>query len=539
MARPPTTSPPQDEAVRVLDRGFWLVVAAACVMVVAMIARVVLGPGGDEPGAVVSPTASASAAPSATASELASYLYSTPREAPPLELTDQDSRRFSLAAQRGAPVLVFFGYTHCPDICPATTGAVGMAMDGYGPGVSAVFVTIDPERDTTTWLKEYVRFLPTGFVALTGTDGEIRAAAEAWDVRYARVETGVADAYSMAHTADVYLVDSEGLLRAHFAFGTAAETMTAVLREVVASPLAVGESAAPSTVTPAAPSVSVAPGASSIPVESVAVDVVSTSVWAGPPGPVILDLLAGGVRVDVPGLAATVQLTRPSGEPVGSPAIATPVQPPGLDTVSYVAELAIPEPGDWRIEVRATRDGAVLAGTASLRALDPGATAAIGAPAPAAHTPTLDDVGGVVRAVTTDPAPELRLSQRSTTDALAAGQPFVLVIDSNRFRVSPACGRAIIMARYMVDRWRDVGFIHLEPYRYSVVADTPVLDGSLTDPILTDPASAWGIGGDPWGPASMPWVFVVDGDGVVRAKYQGVMGSVDVDVILALVAQGG
>jgi protein SCO1/2 len=495
MARPPTTSPPQDEAVRVLDRGFWLVVAAACVMVVAMIARVVLGPGGDEPGAVVSPAASASAPPSATASELASYLYSTPREAPPLELTDQDSRRFSLAAQRGAPVLVFFGYTHCPDICPATTGAVGMAMDGYGPGVSAVFVTIDPERDTTTWLKEYVRFLPTGFVALTGTDGEIRAAAEAWDVRYARVETGVADAYSMAHTADVYLVDSEGLLRAHFAFGTAAETMTAVLREVVASPLAVGESAAPSTVTPAAPSVSVAPGASSIPVESVAVDVVSTSVWAGPPGPVILDLLAGGVRVDVPGLAATVQLTRPSGEPVGSPAIATPVQPPGLDTVSYVAELAIPEPGDWRIEVRATRDGAVLAGTASLRALDPGATAAIGAPAPAAHTPTLDDVGGVVRAVTTDPAPELRLSQRSTTDALAAGQPFVLVIDSNRFRVSPACGRAIIMARYMVDRWRDVGFIHLEPYRYSVVADTPVLDGSLTDPILTDPAAAWGIGG--------------------------------------------
>ena len=95
------------------------------------------------------------------------------------------------------------------------------------------------------------------------------------------------------------------------------------------------------------------------------------------------------------------------------------------------------------------------------------------------------------------------------------------------------------MARYLLDRWRDVAFIHLEPYRYSVVADTPVLDGSLQTPILTDPAAAWGVGGDPWGPRSMPWVFVVDGDGTVRAKYQGVMGTDDVDVILALISQGG
>ena len=95
------------------------------------------------------------------------------------------------------------------------------------------------------------------------------------------------------------------------------------------------------------------------------------------------------------------------------------------------------------------------------------------------------------------------------------------------------------MARYLLDRWRDVAFIHLEPYRYSVVTDTPVLDGSLDDPTLTDPATAWGIGGAPWGPRSMPWVFVVDGHGVVRAKYQGVMGSADVDVMISLIEQGG
>jgi hypothetical protein len=218
-----------------------------------------------------------------------------------------------------------------------------------------------------------------------------------------------------------------------------------------------------------------------------------------------------------------------------------------VDTVSYVATLAIPTEGNWRIEVVAegaavgagSAGGTTLTGSAALTALDPGTTAAIGAPAPTIRTPTLDDVGGVARAVTTDPAPDLRLSRRSTADALADGQPFVLVIDSTQFRVSPACGRAIIMARYLVDRWRDVGFIHLEPYRYSVITQAAVLEGSLDDPTLTDPAAAWGIGGAPWGPRSMPWVFVVDGQGIVRAKYQGVMGSADVDVIVALVEQGG
>ncbi|OGO56035.1 MAG: hypothetical protein A2Z32_02180 [Chloroflexi bacterium RBG_16_69_14] len=70
------------------------------------------------------------------------------------------------------------------------------------------------------------------------------------------------------------------------------------------------------------------------------------------------------------------------------------------------------------------------------------------------------------------------------------------------------------------------------------MADTPVIDGTLEAPTLTDPAIAWGVGGDPWGATSMPWVFVVDGEGLVRAKYQGVMGSDDIDVVLALIAQG-
>ena len=125
--------------------------------------------------------------------DVASFLYPTPRQAPPIELTDQDARAFSLTSFRGEPTMVFFGYTHCPDVCPATIGTMGLAMSAFGPGLHAVFVTVDPERDTTTWLKEYVRFLPAGFVALTGTAGQIRATADAWGVRYARVEGATPD----------------------------------------------------------------------------------------------------------------------------------------------------------------------------------------------------------------------------------------------------------------------------------------------------------------------------------------------------------
>jgi protein SCO1/2 len=546
----PTLSPPEDESVRVLDGGFWLVVAMAAVLgvlVLAVVARGVLAPDGRgsgpgwtapaEAGASGGATAAASSAP---AVDVGAFLYPTVREAPSIELTDQDDRPFSLDSFRGEPTLVFFGYTHCPDVCPATVGTMGLAMAAYGPGVHATFVTVDPQRDTPTWLKEYVRFLPAGFVAVTGSAGQIRATADDWGVRYARVEGATPDTYSMSHTADVFLVDANGRLRARFPFGTDAPAMTAVLRQVAAT-TAAEPSGLPGQGPAAtnAPVTSPTPATTARPATSLDVTVVSTAVWAGGSTPVILTLATGGAPLDDPGLHASVQLQNALGAPVGSPIEAIPVQPPGVETVSYVAELSISAPGAWRVEVTTTRGNATLTGSASLTALDPGTSAPIGAPAPAVHTPTLADVGGNPRAVTTDPAPDLRLSQTSTTDALAAGQPFVLVIDSTKFRVSPACGRAIIMARNLLDRWRDIAFIHLEPYRYSVVTDTPVLDGSLDSPTLTDPAAAWGIGGSPWGPRSMPWIFVVDGRGVVRAKYQGVTGSADVDVIISLIEQGG
>ena len=178
-------------------------------------------------------------------------------------------------------------------------------------------------------------------------------------------------------------------------------------------------------------------------------------------------------------------------------------------------------------------------GGMDVTALDPGGTAALGAPAPTTRTPTAADFGGDLTWVTTDPLPDPRMSATSTVDALAAGTPFVLVVDSVQFRVTPACGKAVVMAKRLLDRWRDVPFIHHEPYRYTVITTEPVLEGTLETPVLTEPAAAWGVGADPWGVGSMPWIFIVDGEGIVRAKYQGVMGSADVDVLLSLVASEG
>jgi protein SCO1/2 len=551
MAQRSTTTATGDDTGRVLDGGFRLVVVAAVLFGVLLVWSALWGqapPNGA--GLKASPSASSSAsAPSPAPSvDVSAFLARDVVAAPPVELIDQDGRPFSLTSLRGSPTFVFFGYTHCPDVCPATIGTVGKAIETTDLGARAVFVTVDPSRDTAAWLKEFLTYLPARFIALTGSDAEIRTAAGAWGVRYARVETGVADGYSMAHTADVYLVDRSGALRATFPFGTSPEAMAAVLRTVVAESGSAAPSIAPPTpIVASTPAVTTsaetplpsAAGASAPATAGLEVKVVSTSVWSGPPAPVILSLSTGGVHLDDPGLYPAVLLMTTAGEPVGVAVQAIPVQPPGVPAVSYVATIAIPQPGSWRLAVTAPLGSVQAAGAADVTALDPGTTAAVGAPAPSAHTPTLADVGGAAKAVTTDPAPDLRLSRRSTTDALAEGQPFVLVVDSTKFRVSPACGRAIIMARYMLDRWPLVGFIHLEPYRYSVITDTPVLDGTLADPTLTDPAAAWGIGGDPWGPRSMPWVFIVDGSGTVRAKYQGVMGSDDIDVIVALIAQGG
>jgi len=527
-ARPTIPGPPVETAPS-LDGAYRLVV----VMSVALVALVALSVfrGALRPGPEASPTATI-AAP-------ASYLYPETRQVPELALTDQDGRAFTVASLAGTPALVFFGYTHCPDVCPATMGMLGQVTAGFDPALRVVFVSVDPGRDTVEWLREYARYLPTGFVALTGTSSEVRTAADAWGVRYARVETGSPGEYSMAHTADVYLVDGAGRLRAHFPFGTEADPILATIRLVARStPSAGAPTPTPSSRATTSPTTSPAAPAPSA-VADLGVEIASSSIWVGGASPVIFALTGPEGRLKDVAARVTVQVTGADGRTSGFAVTATAVLPPGVPAVSYVAFVDLPSPGWWGLVVTAATGGATRTGTTSVSALDPGTTAALGARAPDVRTPTLDDVGGVALRITTDPLPDLRLSRTSTVDALSAGGPFVLIVDSARFKVTPACGKALSLAKYLVDRWPAVPFIHLEPYRYDVITNSAVLQGSLEAPALVPAADAWGVGGSPWGVGSMPWVFIVDGDGTVIAKYQGVVGSDDIDVIVSLLAARG
>jgi protein SCO1/2 len=478
----------------------------------------------------------------ATTADATAFLVDDPLPAPPLNLLDQAEAPFALSSLRGEGVLVFFGYTHCPDVCPATMGILGQVLDRVGPALRVVFVTVDPERDTPAFLTEYLRYLPAGFVGLTGAPGEIRVAADSWGVRYARVDGETPDAYSMTHTSTVYLVDPAGLLRAEFPFGTGPEAMVDTVRSVLAKPIATAPPSTAPTVAPSPTTPTATAGPTPGSATPMRLEVESTAVWSGGASPTILGLSTDAGRLDDLGAQVRVSVLDASGTAIGPPVDAEAVQPWGVPNVSYVASLDIPTPGWWtiRAEVVTASDlslaGSVATGRVAVR--DPGSTARLGAPAPSVHTPTVADAGGDLRRITTDPLPMPELYQTSVDEALAAHEPFVLVLDSSRWKTTDICGTALVLVRYMTQRWPDQTFIHLEPFAYDVVTDSLVLQGSLAQPVVLPAAEALGIATPPWVATSMPWVFVIDGNGIVRAKYQGVVGSTDLDVLITMLRAG-
>jgi protein SCO1/2 len=477
--------------------------------------------------------------------------------APPLELTDQFGQPFRLTELAGRPALVFFGYTHCPDVCPTTVANVNHVLADVGPGPRAVFVSIDPARDDVAAMANYTRYLPSAYYGLSGTADEVGRAAAAWGIQYARIEQESANGYSMAHTADLFLVDAQGRLRARFPFGTEPAPVEAVVKELLretpppTEPPATPPAAA-STTPSAAPALTPAPGPTVTPSSAPAVTpapatqaagklrvtVVSTSIWAGGTTPVIVTLGDADGRPLDGTMPVSVRIVGANETPTGPDVPLTAILPMGERIVSYVADVTIPSPGSWRLDVIGA-DGSM--GSAPINAMNQGTTIQIGAIAPDVDTPTLADTGGDLKPLTTlvDQQADERLYATSIADARKAGRPYVLVIDSNRFRVSPACGRALSMIRYLLDRWPDVTFSHLEPFVYQVITEEPVLSGSLDNPPLNQWTVPWGIGDQVWPATAMPWIFVVDGDGVVRAKYTGVVGSADVDTIVSWITGKG
>lgn len=131
-------------------------------------------------------------------------------------------------------LLVYFGFTYCPDICPAELWTMSAAIDQLGEAGEAVqplFITIDPERDTVDLLKDYVPLFHERMVGLTGTPDEIREVAQAYRVYYARAESDSASTYLMDHSAFVYLMGPDGSLKDIYRQGMAPEAMAEQIAE--------------------------------------------------------------------------------------------------------------------------------------------------------------------------------------------------------------------------------------------------------------------------------------------------------------------
>jgi protein SCO1 len=149
----------------------------------------------------------------------------------PFRLTDQNGRMVTEQDLKGAPFLVFFGFTHCPEVCPTTLFEVSEILRKLGPDadrVRALFITIDPDRDTPAALKDYLSSFDPRMLGLTGDPAEIAAVAKAYRVYYKKVP--LEQDYTMDHTTIVYLMDKEGRFVSPFNLKRTTEAAAADLR---------------------------------------------------------------------------------------------------------------------------------------------------------------------------------------------------------------------------------------------------------------------------------------------------------------------
>jgi len=154
----------------------------------------------------------------------------------PFTLTDQAGHTRSDRDFRGKLMIVYFGYTFCPDVCPADLMAITQALDALGPaadGVQPIFITVDPERDTNV-LAEYVSAFHKSLIGLTGSPEQIRKLANAYKAFYAKVPGEHDGEYAIDHTGVIYLMGREGEYLGFLPPQTDPQKLTEVLRKYLA-----------------------------------------------------------------------------------------------------------------------------------------------------------------------------------------------------------------------------------------------------------------------------------------------------------------
>jgi protein SCO1/2 len=151
----------------------------------------------------------------------------------PISLTDQNGRTVTEQDLKGKPFLVFFGYTNCPDFCPTTMFEISEVLKKLGPaadGTRALFITVDPERDTPAALKDYVSSFDPHITALTGEPEAIAAVAKAYRAYYRKVPLKDGG-YTMDHLVLVYLMDKDGRFVSRFNLNRPLDASAAELRK--------------------------------------------------------------------------------------------------------------------------------------------------------------------------------------------------------------------------------------------------------------------------------------------------------------------
>jgi len=153
-----------------------------------------------------------------------------------LNLTDQEGRARSLADFKGKVVVVFFGYTQCPDVCPTTmveVAEVKKSLGADGDKVQGVFVTIDPERDTAALLKPYLTSFDPSFVGLHGSVEQTQAAAKEFKVFFAKVPGKAEGSYTLDHTAGAFIFDADGRVRLFTRYGAGAKALAGDIQQLL------------------------------------------------------------------------------------------------------------------------------------------------------------------------------------------------------------------------------------------------------------------------------------------------------------------
>ncbi len=167
---------------------------------------------------------------------LSGVQFSPPEPAPALRLTDVEGKVFELAAQRGRVVLLYFGYTHCPDICPTTLSdwaKARAALGAAGEKVQLVFVSVDPERDTPGVSAAYVKQFSASIVGLTASAADLDTIKKDWGFAVMKEETGSPAGYGVSHPGQTYVVDAQGLGREVLPPGTPPATIASDLKALI------------------------------------------------------------------------------------------------------------------------------------------------------------------------------------------------------------------------------------------------------------------------------------------------------------------